>query len=484
MMCAARWALALSLCAITIPGGLAAQGALGAADSALVGRILLAEDRRDSTDPALAEGERHGDARVQLLSRRARGRIADPQFAARQSLPPLRPSPTWPEPEWRVRYRALADRSADCALIRTALADSIWAVRLRAADLVDPACGKDAGIVGTLRRWVDDMPRDASRRTRRGIAWQAGAHAAAALARIAPVELRQRIGGLASHRRWEVRTYAARAAAHRGDIAMLRRLARDPNNNVKDIAITELARLSGHRADDVYIAALAGRGPQAVRSAAVALKGSAHPGARRALERALARWSVRPSETERDVRIALLDALGKPAIDLRPAAVLPLPPRAVALALGHDVRLRIEMAPASGGGAFTVRLRGDVAPMMAARVLALADSGYYDGLTWQRVEHDFVIQGGSPDANEYVGYPRYFRDELGNLSHLRGTVGMSTRGHDTGDGQWFLNLKDNARLDPNFTVFAEVVEGMDVVDGIIEGDTIARIREVRATASR
>ena len=55
---------------------------------------------------------------------------------------------------------------------------------------------------------------------------------------------------------------------------------------------------------------------------------------------------------------------------------------------------------------------------------------------------------------------------------------MSTRGHDTGDGQWFVNLKDNRRLDRDYTVFAEVVEGMDVVDDILEGDGIATIEEV------
>jgi cyclophilin family peptidyl-prolyl cis-trans isomerase len=78
-----------------------------------------------------------------------------------------------------------------------------------------------------------------------------------------------------------------------------------------------------------------------------------------------------------------------------------------------------------------------------------------------------------------VGSPRYLRDELGTLSHARGTVGMSTRGHDTGDAQWFVNLKDNRRLDRDYTVFAEVVEGMDVVDGILEGDVIATIEELR-----
>ena len=126
-----------------------------------------------------------------------------------------------------------------------------------------------------------------------------------------------------------------------------------------------------------------------------------------------------------------------------------------------------------------MRLRGDVAPLMASRILALSRARYYDGLTWQRVEHDYVIQGGSPGANEYVGLPEFIRDELGSVPHVRGTVGMSTRGHDTGDAQWFVNLRDNLRLGREYSVFAEVVEGIAVVDGILEGDVIASIAEVR-----
>ena len=148
------------------------------------------------------------------------------------------------------------------------------------------------------------------------------------------------------------------------------------------------------------------------------------------------------------------------------------------LALGDTIVLRVTMAATAGGGTFDVRLRGDVAPMMAARLLALADAGYYDGLTWHRVEPDFVIQGGSPGANEYVGARVMLRDELGTLSHRRGTLGMSTRGHDTGDAQWFVNLKDNARLDRDYTVWGEIVAGIDVVDGILEGDAIRRIRRL------
>ena len=113
---------------------------------------------------------------------------------------------------------------------------------------------------------------------------------------------------------------------------------------------------------------------------------------------------------------------------------------------------------------------------MAGRVLALVRSGYYDGLSWHRVEHDFVIQGGSAGDNEYVGADRYLVDELSTVPHARGTIGMSTRGHDTGDAQWFINLRDNWRLGRDYTVFAEVVEGIEVVDRVMEGDVIATIR--------
>ena len=56
---------------------------------------------------------------------------------------------------------------------------------------------------------------------------------------------------------------------------------------------------------------------------------------------------------------------------------------------------------------------------------------------------------------------------------------MSTRGHDTGDAQWFVNLLDNVRLDGEYTVWAEVVEGLEVVDAVLPGDRVARVEEVR-----
>jgi cyclophilin family peptidyl-prolyl cis-trans isomerase len=446
------------------------------ADSALVGRILVAEDRRDST-MAIPAGLRHADPRVRLIARRALGRIRDPLFATRDSLPPVAAPPAWPEPAWRLRYRALTARRADCGAMRAALEDSVWQVRLRAAALADTSCGADSALVGVLSGWVDSLPGDTRRRAAGGVSWHAGAHAAVALARIAPEQARARLGGLAAHSDWHVRLYAARAAALLADTARLRAFARDADGNVQEAAIDALSKLVGHGADDVYLAALHGDQAQAVRAAAIALKGSTAPGMRDAANAAFDRWVRRANESERDVRVALLEAAGRPARDDRPPAPwFDLPPDAVALALGRDVRVRVTMSPDAGGGSFVVRLRGDVAPMMAARILELVRAGYYDGGTWHRVEPDFVIQGGGPGTNEYVGHHRYLRDELGTVAHPRGTVAMSTRGHDTGDAQWFINLKDNPRLVREYSVFAEVVEGIDVVDGILEGDVVASMR--------
>ena len=476
-MTRARPALVLCLL-ILATAPLRAQGSLTRADSALVGRILLAEDTRDAGAMALTEGSRHADPRIQLLARRALARMMDTLFSTRDSFPPLPAPPTWPEPEWKPRYRALTPR-ADCAAIRLGLADSSWIVRLHAADVAPATCADDEAIDLALRRWIAILPPDPTLRPRRTgeITWHPAAHALAALARLRPAEAYAMIATFERHPTWEVRLYAARAAGTLKDTVRLRRFAVDRDANVREAAIEALGAITGHADDALYLDALGSRGAQVVRAAALALKGSPDPRAPAALASAFDRWVHRDVASARDARLALLDAAGRPASDDRPPRETPgLPRDAVALALGADLRLRVTM---EGGAAFVVRLRGDVAPIMGARIIDLAQRHYYDGLVWQRVEPDFVIQGGGPGANEYVGAPRFLRDELGTIPHPRGTVGMSTRGHDTGDAQWFVNLKDNPRLRRDYTVFGEIVEGMEVVDGILEGDRITTIRVIR-----
>jgi cyclophilin family peptidyl-prolyl cis-trans isomerase len=472
--------LMLSALLTVCPLALSAQDrALTYADSALVGRILLAEDQRDAADAALTEGASHPDARIRRMAIRARYRISDSAFARRDSFPALPAPASWPEAAWRLRYRALADHRDDCAALDAALSDSAWPVRLHAADVARASCAGDATLLATLRVWMDSMPADLSRRQAGGVSWHAAAHALVAMSRLNPDEARHRFAHFATHRNQYLRLYAARAAAVLTDTVTLRALARNRDPNVRESAIGALARLTGHADDALYLAALDAKAPQVVRAAALALVNSPDRKVPSRASAAFTRWVKRANASERDVRVALLQAAGRPATDDRPPAPRhALPPEAVSLALGTDVRVRVTMAPSSGGGSFVVRLRGDAAPMTAARILELVRDHYYDGMAWHRVEPDFVIQGGGPLNNEYSGYRDYFRDELSTVSHLRGTVGMSTRAHDTGDAQWFVNLRDNPRLDHDYTVFGEVVEGMDVVDGILEGDIIADISPV------
>ena len=121
------------------------------------------------------------------------------------------------------------------------------------------------------------------------------------------------------------------------------------------------------------------------------------------------------------------------------------------------------------GGSFILDMDWS-APITVDRFLKLATKDhYYDGLTFHRVVPNFVIQGGSPGANEYSGHKDYMRDEIvPSQSHVRGTVGLSTRGRNTADAQFFVNLVDNPRLDLDYTIFA-TVRDMGIVDKIEEG---------------
>jgi cyclophilin family peptidyl-prolyl cis-trans isomerase len=498
------------LVALIVAGSAAGAQSHERADTALIARILTAEDRRDTTAAAYADGLASPDARVQLIARRALARARDPKLAARDSLGALPAPPAYSEPAWRLRFRALDPKKLDCALVRAAFTDSAWHVRLRAADLATPACVDDAALT-TLRSWLSTARQRT--RTAQGAAWQPAAHALVALARLSPADARNVLPAFAANDAHWVRVYAARAAAVLADTQVLRRLARDANDNVKEAAIDALSKLTGHADDALYLAALDAKGYQAVRAGARALKGAPVTEAgRRALLATAFRLRRDSSETSRDARTEVMarmipfadrsitaDATALAAdFDCtisKSAAVLAstlgtetaprctpfarvLPVDAVRLALGADVRLRVVMAATSGGGSFVVRLRGDVAPIMAARILALARTHYYDGYAWHRVEPDFVIQGPSRGDNEYVGHPRFLRDELGGVSHVRGTVGMSTRGHDTGDAQWFVNLRENLWLNAEYTVFGEIIEGIETADGVLEGDVIQRIEVV------
>jgi cyclophilin family peptidyl-prolyl cis-trans isomerase len=283
--------------------------------------------------------------------------------------------------------------------------------------------------------------------------------------------------------------YGARAAAVLGDRAALEKLATDQDDNVCEAAIEGLSKTVRHGADGIYAAALGRRGYQAVRQAAVALAADRQQplvnsqtttdgqAIVSALQAALQRLNAEAHDNSRDARSAIADALD--AFGVR--AERPPPVRELAAdseLTGDDLR-RLASARARltirGLGAIELALFSAQAPATCIRFARLAQSGYYNGLTFHRVVSNFVIQGGSPGANEYVGDASYMRDEVGSWPHVRGAVGISTRGRDTGDGQIFVDLVDNPRLDHEYTVFAQVLNGLDVVDQILEGDVIEKV---------
>jgi cyclophilin family peptidyl-prolyl cis-trans isomerase/HEAT repeat protein len=341
-------------------------------------------------------------------------------------------------------------------------------------------------------------------------AWHRAAGATVSLATLGHESAAGHVTMLARSTSPFARAYAARAAGSRRDAAVLRRLASDPHAIVRTAAVNALHETEGHAADSVYVAQLGTEDSELLQAAVRALDGSTSAGLAERMLDALDRITQQQSETSRDARVALLNGLREraalahadrlrpylrdfdPVVAARAADVLraltgesvqaePRPLPRLALPSHADLqqlersRFVLEM---QDGGEIEIALMPFVAPTNAWRFARLARSGYYDGLTIHRVVPNFVVQGGSPGANEYSGDAAFTRDELG-ASNVRGTVGLSTRGRDTGDAQFYINLIDNVRLDHEYTIFGTVTRGMERVDALLEGAVIRRVREIR-----
>ena len=467
-------------------------------------------------------GDADAEVRRQVVASGAIAGALDDSARARLVSTGLRD----PSPHVRVEaVRAYARRRGGlCTPLIAATRDANAHVALTAIDALAGSCEPAVAVVARLSALVRELPAKATPRTQARGSWHYGAHAVVSLARVAPDSARAFMPRLLAHPVWQVRMYAARAAVDLVDTMSLRTLAQDRVDNVRAAAVGALAslvrpaqpneaRFSITRTpaiDSIFIAQLRRRDYQLILEAAKALEGApSFLGLPDSLLSTLDRVTRERRETSRDPRMELLariETVGgsnhqarltpyltdyDPAIAERAAQVLrkwgvanavaaprqmtPLPVRLSNLAVLRDARVRITMDAAAGGGVFELRLFDDEAPATVERFVTLAVRHEYDGLTFHRVATNFVIQGGSPGANEYVGNERFMRDEVGLRSHERGTLGISTRGRDTGDAQIFVNLIDNWRLDHDYTVFAEVVRGMDVVDAVLEGDVIRSI---------
>ena len=130
-------------------------------------------------------------------------------------------------------------------------------------------------------------------------------------------------------------------------------------------------------------------------------------------------------------------------------------------------------------GVMKVNFYEEDAPNTVANFIKLAKKGYYDGLNFHRVIPNFVIQGGCPEGTG-AGGPGYSIDcELdgNNQYHDKGVLSMAHAGRNTGGSQFFIvhSRENTAHLDRNHTCFGKVVEGVDIIDEIEQGDKIEKI---------
>lgn len=333
------------------------------------------------------------------------------------------------------------------------------------------------------------------------------ASALVALARVSPAEAAARLPGFMSHPVWQARSTSAQAARILNDSAALAKLAHDSLPMVALTAINSIddalrAMMSEH-------AGLALQGVLYIKSNNLAL--TALPQLLELLDRlntssnityrdvkGLALMAIEsvPSDTTRfpvlrrlvsgkDPQTAALAAgmlklLTGAAPDIPPTAVY-TPPAFPDAAWDGSLRGATAVINVRGLGEVRLKLLADEAPVTVATFAKLAEAGRFNGLTFHRIVPNFVIQGGSPGADEYDGLTTHFmRDEVGLVRHERGTVGISTRGRDTGDGQIFINLVDNHRLNHDYTVFARVTDGMSLVDRVTEYTIIDSVTIQRA----
>jgi peptidyl-prolyl cis-trans isomerase B (cyclophilin B) len=370
--------------------------------------------------------------------------------------------------------------------------------------------GEREAVIAKLKSEVALLPK--SPVTGDGsLTWHLAAHALVSLASVDAGAAGGAMTAFVASPAWQVRMYAAKAAAVLKDDDALKVLAGDVNANVAETALSGLSKVKGHAEDAVYIAALSRTDNQTGVAAGRALMGSKDDAALPALLKSLAGFTALQKDNTRDPRMAILrtikslpvkgkaEALRSCLSDFDPQ-VAGAAAEILTVWTGSEVKatpkVRVVKAPdmasvlklksshlvikMRSGGVMELEMYPDQAPATVERMVALARKGYFDGLMLHRWAPNFVVQGGSPDANEVVGDSPFMNDEVGLRPHKRGAVGISTRGHDTGDAQLFIDMNDNDRLNHIYTVWASVVKGMDVADTVLETDVMVSVRVVPA----
>lgn len=308
---------------------------------------------------------------------------------------------------------------------------------------------------------------------------------------------------------WTVRAAVAGALGTMGRVRDGSRFSiylKDGDQRVIPAALRALVRAEAPNAAAELLARLKSE-DVAVRATAAELLGELNPpGAAAAL---VATLDASQGDLEIDVRTAILEALVVMKADearervtralgdrdwsvrLRARNLLKKIDPSAAAEVQRPAPVRVDRAtyeavaaPTVSPQAFIDTRKGTIqielavldAPLTVHNFITLARKGYFNGLRLHRVVPDFVVQDGDP-RGDGTGGPGYtLRDELNELPYLRGTVGMALSGRDTGGSQFFITHSPQPHLDAQYTAFGRVVEGMEVVDRLQQGDVIDRVR--------
>ena len=130
----------------------------------------------------------------------------------------------------------------------------------------------------------------------------------------------------------------------------------------------------------------------------------------------------------------------------------------------------------TSGGDIRLVLWADKAPQTVGNFVGLARQGFYNGTVFHRVIADFMIQGGCPQGTGTGGPGYTFADEINDEQLVGGALAMANAGPNTNGSQFFITHVPTPWLDGKHTVFGKVIEGMDVVDAVKQGDKIERVR--------
>lgn len=152
------------------------------------------------------------------------------------------------------------------------------------------------------------------------------------------------------------------------------------------------------------------------------------------------------------------------------------------LPVGEELRTLLEKARASKAriatskGDIVFTFYPDDAPQHCAAFIKLSEAGFYDGLTFHRVEPGFVIQGGDPSGNGTGGPGYKLKAEFNARPHVRGTVAMArSASPDSAGSQFYVCLDDARFLDRQYTVFGQMTDGFEALDAIRVGDVMTKV---------